>query len=493
MHIKAHNFPKRAKNWPDGVFNPKELSLTKFVVGVYEQIHSGIKLEPAKLTEQLLLQPTTSQSSLPSAPLLLFPAPSPSTGTNITTTNDPNTAAAATSFTHQNLLCRRITLLSRACRSVETIVQARWIEHFDDHVARLLASAAGSTMSATKARQAALASACRDFGWGEKELRNKMAIWRGYKQIKDAGGWAMLVFAGMGLYRLCKYRVGFEGTAKDGGSGLRKVLGAARERVAVAADTLHPEWRGLLTVVGVDDADEVMGRPSYTGHPHDWVVADGGAVVPLRETYRDGLLDGFEHVDECVVDAEAWGGRSDPRVLLPVGPGGGGRAVFVCQECRQEQSDDPKVNNCYCFPGLFGCAQRLPCPVQIFRTANGRNNGLQALQSFERGIGIGEFVGLVTKGIEGVDVMDAVVGGTKYQIWQGRQGNFTRFINHSCKPNAQFQRFVWLGTQHVILVSKGIEAGWEITVDYSPTYWKGLSKRCLCGERCCRYQEVDRR
>jgi hypothetical protein len=457
------------------------LSLNKFVTSVWEQIHSGIKVEPAKL---LLDQPppltSHEQTTLPSIPLLPSPAP-PSLSTETITPNNDHSHNPAASFTHQNLVCRRVTLVSRACRAVETIVQARWIEHFDAYVARLAAST--SNMSTTKARQAALASACRDFGWGEKELRNKMAIWRGYKEVKDAGGWVMLVFAGMGLYRLCKYRVGFD-PDKNGGGGLKKVLGAVRERAVAAADTLHPEWRSLLAAVGVEEEGR---RRRYTGHPHDWVAkADGGAVVPLRETYRNRVLDGFEHVDECIVDTEAWGLRFDPRSIIPVGAG-----EFVCDECRQRQSDDPKVNDCYCFPGLFGCAERLPCPVQIFRTGDGRNNGLQALVSFERGIGIGEFVGLITKGIEGVDVMDAV-GATKYQIWQGRQGNFTRFINHSCNPNAQFQRFVWLGTQHVILVSKGIAAGAEIKVDYSPTYWRGLSKKCLCGERCCKYNGADR-
>lgn len=59
-----------------------------------------------------------------------------------------------------------------------------------------------------------------------------------------------------------------------------------------------------------------------------------------------------------------------------------------------------------------------------------------------------------------------------YQIWQGKSGNYTRFVNHSCAPNSQFERFVWLGKQRIVLVSKGVEAGEEITVDYSDTYWK---------------------
>lgn len=66
-----------------------------------------------------------------------------------------------------------------------------------------------------------------------------------------------------------------------------------------------------------------------------------------------------------------------------------------------------------------------------------------------------------------------------YQIWQGKEGNFTRFINHSCEPNSQFERFIWLGKQRIVLVSKGIEAGEEVTVDYGETYWEVSSTlRC---------------
>ena len=167
-----------------------------------------------------------------------------------------------------------------------------------------------------------------------------------------------------------------------------------------------------------------------------------------------------------------------------------GTALPVCETCGKEQSDDASKNNCYCFPSMFGCAKTNPSPVMVFHTPDGRNNGLIALCGFERGAPVGEFVGLVTKGFQDVDVMESSTTLEKYQIWQGRQGNFTRFVNHSCKANAQYQRFTWMNTQRVILVSKGIEAGTEITVDYSEKYWKGLDKKCLCGEGCCKYRRT---
>ncbi|KAG8672106.1 hypothetical protein FPOAC1_005367 [Fusarium poae] len=449
MQVGQENFPKRVKVKHDGVFHPRESSLGKFIVGVWEQIHSGLILEPHVLTEQVQ---ATSHSSWNGLCRDVVP-----------TASSMRPDDTWESFNRSNLFCRRVTQASRTCRSIEVIVQARWVELFDSYV-RYLAST-NANLSMTRSRMRAITEACKDFGWSEKELRNKMAIWRGYKEIKDVLGWVALVFSGMGLYRLCKYRVDFD---KDKFSRAR-ALGI---RMEVAADTLHKNWRQLLAIVG--ESTETR----FLGHPHDWVVhQDGSDPVPLRSTYLkyDSNFT-FEHVDESVIDTSSWG-ADDPRWTPSSAVCVSG--VNICGLCNEVQSNEGTTNACKCFPNLFG-APRLPIAVQVFRTSNGRNNGLQALVAFERGTAIGEFVGLVTKDIEEQDVMDSKVGGRRYQIWQGRQGNFTRFANHSCKPNAQFEKFVWLGTQHVLLVSKGIEAGMEITVDYTESYWRGLNKKCLC-------------
>ncbi|KAK0663339.1 SET domain-containing protein [Lasiodiplodia hormozganensis] len=309
-----------------------------------------------------------------------------------------------------------------------------------------------------------------DFGWSEKDLRNKMAIWRGYYEIKEAAGWVALVFAGMGIYRFCKYRISFDKEAMQR-------LATLRPRFEVAADTLQPQWRQLLSFIGESS------ERTFHGHPHDWVVADNRMPVPLAHTYLqwDPSFT-YEHIDSSILDVEAWG-LADPRELSSDKP----QQSFTCDSCRELQADDPAVNCCRCFPNLYG-GPRNPCPVQVFRTPNGRNNGLVACCPFERGMAIGEFVGLVTRGLHNMDVMQGETNGRTYQIWQGRQGNYTRFVNHSCHPNSQFEKFTWLGVQRIILVSKGIEAGHEITVDYSGRYWTNLDKECLCGESCCRYR-----
>ena len=311
--------------------------------------------------------------------------------------------------------------------------------------------------------------ACSNFEWSEKDLRNRMAIWKGYREIKDAAGWTALTFAGPGIYRFCKYRMGFD---QDAISKLQSL----QSRFEVAADTIQPQWRQTLTLVGVSN------QLCYRGHPHDWVVGKRKDPEPLARTYRQwDPKFSFEHIDSSIVDTDAFGSY-DPRRVAS-GPN------FLCSMCSKTQSETAEKNECDCFSDLFGPNARSLCPVQVFSTEDGRNNGLIACCSFERGAPIGEFVGIVTKDLEDVDVMQSQgAAGVSYQIWQGRKGNFTKFINHSCVPNCQFQSYVWLGVQRTILVSKGVGAGQEITVDYSDRYWQRLQKTCLCKQAACRYR-----
>ncbi|KAI8626286.1 hypothetical protein F5Y19DRAFT_226204 [Xylariaceae sp. FL1651] len=465
MQVVSKNFPKRRKAEAVG-YAMKPSTLDKLIIGIWEQLHCGVGIDPQEILRQFITAP------------LLKDAGDSSQDTPEMSLTQPETSSVSPPgqrFNDTTMFCRKVTQTSRTCRSIEVIVQARWIEHFDAYIEHLKANS--PHISDAKHRKAALVEACSDFGWSEKELRNKMAIWRGYKEIKDAGGWASLVFAGMGIYRFCKYRIGFDKESMQRLKTLRPAL-------EVVADTMHPNWRQLLSIVG---------EPSqriYHGHPHDWVVyLDGTHPVQLYKTYLQWDPHfSFRHIEECVIDQAAWG-CDDPRWKPPSSEALTQVSKLpICDTCGKEQSDDPKLNCCYCFPSLFGCATFTPSPVQVFRTPDGRNNGLMALCAFERGAAVGEFVGVVTKGLQDVDVMENMTDSTRYQIWQGRQGNFTRFVNHSCNANAQYQRFTWLDTQRIILVSKGIEARSEITVDYSDQYWRGLDKKCLCSEKSCRYK-----
>ncbi|KAL1619633.1 hypothetical protein SLS54_006570 [Diplodia seriata] len=448
---ETKKFPQRKKVAPK-VRPLQPSTLDRLIIGIWEQIHGSISFDPQIIDQWKEPRAQKSIDSVSAASHMeLYPA-----------------RGKSSSFNRMNVLCRKVTTASRCCRSLEVIVQAYWIQCFEARVHALCE--ANPQQSVTKSRKAALMEACHDFGWSEKDLRNKMAIWRGYHEIKEAAGWVALVFAGMGIYRFCKYRISFDKEAMQR-------LATLRPRFEVAADTLQPQWRQLLSFIGESS------ERTFHGHPHDWVVEENSMPVPLASTYLqwDPRFT-YEHIDFSVVDVDAWG-LSDPRELSSDKP----QQSFTCDACKELQSDDPAVNSCRCFPSLYG-GPRNPCPVQVFRTPNGRNNGLVACCPFERGTAIGEFVGLVTRGLHNMDVMQGETNGKAYQIWQGRQGNYTRFVNHSCHPNSQFEKFTWLGVQRIVLVSKGIGAGHEITVDYSGRYWTNLDKECLCGESCCRYR-----
>lgn len=183
-------------------------------------------------------------------------------------------------------------------------------------------------------------------------------IWRGYKEMKDAGGWASLVFAGVGVYRTCKYRIGFE-------TGLLLRLTKLKPSLEVAADTLHPQWRRLLAAIGQETPRQ------YHGHPHDWVVSADHDPLPLASTYLQWDPDfAFEHLEECKLD-DIWD-EEDPRRIST-------KTEYCCTECGEHQSEDPKLNRCPCFPILHKHATE-PSPVQVVRCPEGKNNGLIARQ-----------------------------------------------------------------------------------------------------------------
>ncbi|KAJ0413310.1 SET domain protein [Aspergillus carlsbadensis] len=423
--------------------NPKDLkppvlepsSTDKLLAGIWRQIYSPLKLS----WEEENVEP-------------LF---------NI------RSGASKEVFQTVNALCLKYYNRSQSSRALEMIVQAYWIECHEARTAVIRFEK--PALSKTEARVLAIKEACAVLGWKEKDLRNRMAIWRGYKEIKDAGGWPSLIFASLGVYRFCKYRTEF-------GEILFSRLRQIRSSLEVAADTLHPEWRGLLRVIQ-QETPQV-----YYGHPHEWVTTTtaGDLPLPLASTYDHlKLPDGFQYrfMDECVLVTDVF--TEDPRRVPDLDP-------EICSSCSGRQSDIIERNQCTCFPALFGGA-RTPPPVQIFRTPTGKNNGVIARCPIDRGTALAEFTGLITTSITGLDVM---IGGSRnrtYQIYQGTMGNFTRFINHSCRPNAQFQRFYWRGCERIIVVSKGVQAGSEVTVDYSDRYWRELEKRCLCGEACCRF------
>ncbi|MBX7065826.1 MAG: SET domain-containing protein-lysine N-methyltransferase [Parachlamydiales bacterium] len=70
----------------------------------------------------------------------------------------------------------------------------------------------------------------------------------------------------------------------------------------------------------------------------------------------------------------------------------------------------------------------------------------------------------------------------RYTIWEGKKnfcidaetkGNFTRFLNHSSKPNLGLQSLYWRGIPRMVFLSlKEIREGEQLAFDYGPLFWK---------------------
>lgn len=65
-------------------------------------------------------------------------------------------------------------------------------------------------------------------------------------------------------------------------------------------------------------------------------------------------------------------------------------------------------------------------------------------------------------------------------------GNWTRFLNHSCEPNCTFARALRCGYTRVIYVRTGrqILAGEQLLADYGWDYFQSVD--CKCGSKDCR-------
>ncbi|VDM83635.1 unnamed protein product, partial [Strongylus vulgaris] len=121
--------------------------------------------------------------------------------------------------------------------------------------------------------------------------------------------------------------------------------------------------------------------------------------------------------------------------------------------------------------------------LQIFRTCDGRGWAVRALRNIRKGAFIGEYTGELlsdaeTARPERTDTyfFETRVGERLYTVDARLYGNFTRFINHSCRPNATVGMVVWEAQleqlNHIcIFATENIPRGKEITISYGQSWW----------------------
>ncbi len=115
--------------------------------------------------------------------------------------------------------------------------------------------------------------------------------------------------------------------------------------------------------------------------------------------------------------------------------------------------------------------------------------GVVATRRFEPGDVLAEVDGVLWSGVEDRD--------DRYSLWLGDDWFFdmvdqTRWINHSCDPNAEVEAEVVGGGREAwarIVAVRTIEPGDEITYDYGFT--ADVAEPCACGAKGCRGFIVD--
>ncbi|CAG2123464.1 unnamed protein product, partial [Medioppia subpectinata] len=67
------------------------------------------------------------------------------------------------------------------------------------------------------------------------------------------------------------------------------------------------------------------------------------------------------------------------------------------------------------------------------------------------------------------------------------KGNITRFVNHSCDPNSETQKWTVNGELRIgFFTQRFVEAGEEITFDYQFQRYGKEAQKCFCDSMNCR-------
>lgn len=139
----------------------------------------------------------------------------------------------------------------------------------------------------------------------------------------------------------------------------------------------------------------------------------------------------------------------------------------------------------------------LKAPIKAFETDK-KGYGLLATNDIQQGTFIVEFVGEVIRKeqyrtrsqqvYQNSEHVYAMTLERNYVIDAHRMGNLSRFINHSCDPNSEIQKWTVDSLPRLCVVAiKDILAGEEVTFDYKfHSFDQSRADECKCGSELCR-------
>ncbi|KAK9817923.1 hypothetical protein WJX72_004317 [[Myrmecia] bisecta] len=187
--------------------------------------------------------------------------------------------------------------------------------------------------------------------------------------------------------------------------------------------------------------------------------------------------------------------------------------IMICQ-CRRTRDGSPgcgpdclnRMLNIECVEDYCPCEEQ--CSNQMFskrqyadlekRRAGSKGFGLFTKQDLQAGAFIIEYIGEVLEEEEYMRRKEYyIAAGQRHYYFMNvgngevidacRKGALGRFINHSCDPNCETQKWVVHGELAIgLFAQRDIKAGEELTFDYNFERYGDKPMRCLCGSASCR-------
>ena len=135
-------------------------------------------------------------------------------------------------------------------------------------------------------------------------------------------------------------------------------------------------------------------------------------------------------------------------------------------------------------------SEKITKPFIEIREYGIKGLGIRTLQHIYKGDILDEYVGQLrplNRAVSNVYSMALLVNRSDLVLIDSqREGNWTRFVNHSCNPSAGFRQLVIGGRRRVMIEAvRDIQIFEELTVHYGPDYWTGQEQLCRCGAAVC--------
>lgn len=308
-----------------------------------------------------------------------------------------------------------------------------------------------------------------------------------------------------------------------------------------AQDVLFGDLRRLLAGTATADGqeaneeetgpDQLRAQPRIVGllpednarvdHPHEWELSANGAIATrLKFTSGQGtsettrLQENMEQ-SEVLIEGQQWGKKS--KWLLPREPRFRTSDDGECLACGEDDKGEGKSWRANCQCQLENLRIKLAADgvyfgnrVELRHSMNPvMGTGVRALQRLPANSLLAEYAGEIYPAAgkyKGKGLYDSNmyllkerrkhpgINAIEMYVDPCRRGNWTRYINHSCKPKTAFLRYA-CGEKIVTCVTvrdESIELGDEITIDYGRDYFTEQNLACLCGEDECTLWNADK-